>query len=87
MKDDDAILRDCNALDDAYAQAETQGSMEDDLARLIEVVNEITQNAPRYNIPTELMDRLINSADAVEAWMEETDDPRANGWVDDRGRP
>ena len=34
----------------------------------------------------DLIDRLEALTDSVLAWNE-TDDPRENGWVDDRGRP
>ena len=57
-----------------------------DLRRLLTICNLITQTVPKAYFP-QLFDDLLNATDAVEAWYENTDDPRENGWVDDKGRP
>ena len=40
----------------------------------------------RYGMEANRRERLVDAADAVDAWFE-SQDPRSMGWVDDRGRP
>jgi hypothetical protein len=70
-------------LDDCYAEAYAELSYEDDLNRLLSFCNKLTQQFPQAG----WRDELINLVDKVESYSDEVDDPRANGWVDDRGRP
>jgi hypothetical protein len=72
--------------DDYPPDAKFVSDFDSDIYELISVCKKITQTVPKAYFP-QLFDDLLNATDAVEAWYENTDDPRENGWVDDKGRP
>jgi hypothetical protein len=86
------LLAEAKALDDAYASA-ADGPAEAynrDLLALVVAARTVT-NAQHFASPEgkkEAMSYLVKALDQFEPWLDEqTDDPRANGWVDDKGRP
>ena len=76
---------------DDYPPAIAESDYDNDLKHLIAVCKKITQHVPenyfKFDSINNLFKDLLNATDAVEAWYENTDDPRENGWVDDKGRP
>ncbi len=84
------LLEDAEELDRAYAEANAndEGSMYADFERLIVVLNKLFKTVPRTAIPEKLYSDLYEATANAEAWLElGVDDPRANGWVNDRGLP
>lgn len=68
--------------DDYPECQQEQATPEADFGYLLRVVNDVLRQGL-----TELnRERLTRAAEQCDPWMD-TDDPRANGWVDDRGRP
>ena len=72
-------------VDKCYQESGDAEAFDNDVKRLVALCNKLTQGG--FILGDNNHEALVNAADAVEAWFDETDDPRANGWVDDKGRP
>lgn len=68
--------------DDYPEIQQEQATPEADFTHLLRVVNVVL----RQGLTDANRARLVEAAERCDPWLE-TDDPRANGWVDDRGRP
>lgn len=86
-KSDEQLLAESYALDRLYADAEQACSdgraeaYDKDLRALVDAARGVAEDFDlRY---------LREAVERFEPWLEEEDsqDPRENGWVDDRGRP
>jgi hypothetical protein len=72
--------------DDYPPDAKFVSDFDSDIYELISVCKKITQTVPKAYFP-QLFDELVNATDNVEVWYEHDDNPKANGWVDSKGRP
>lgn len=92
---DAKLLADAQALDEAYASATGPAeAYERDLRALVDAaqiavssMSAETQFIPLMDL-RRIRDGLRTALEQFEPWLEaDNDDPRANGWVDDKGRP
>ena len=78
-------------LNECYKESETEPDFDKDLKRLLEICKKINQSVPdrffAFKSINDLFRELLIATNVVEAWYENTDDPRENGWVDSKGRP
>ena len=89
------LLAEAKALDDAYAKdAALDEAYNHDLLALVQaariVVSAMSTGAKFIPLVDfqRVKDGLKTALEQFEPWLEErTDDPRTNGWVDDKGRP
>lgn len=78
------MRQDEDVFSDDYPECQQeQATPEADFAYLLKVANDILY---RGGLTDHNRKRLATAAERCDPWLE-TDDPRANGWVDDRGRP
>jgi hypothetical protein len=82
------LLAEAQALDEAYASATGPAEAYDrDLRALVDAARNVIENWPTSKLADSVND-LEGALEQFEPWLDEqTDDPRANGWVDDKGRP
>lgn len=80
-------------LDEAYASADAAPAEQynRDLRALVVAARAVT-NGAHFGSPAAMKQAhgfLAKALDQFEPWLDEEngDDPRANGWVDDKGRP
>lgn len=92
-KTDEQFLTESNALDEAYASADSSSAEQynRDLRALTAAARAVT-NGRHFGSPAAMkqaLDFLVEALDQFEPWLYEDDDqdPRAMGWVDDKGRP
>lgn len=91
METDEAPLKESQELDALHAELGEAEAYDRDLLDLVQAVRVIVNlhDNPMY-VQDRVREPLANLAaalDKLEPWLEEDDDPRAMGWVDDRGRP
>lgn len=80
------VLAECAALDEAYASAGEAEGYDRDLLALMAAAEEVTAKyAPTHGCTA--INRLRAALEQFQPWLEQDDDPRSMGWVDDKGRP
>lgn len=84
--DSDRLLVEVNELDDAYAGASLAECYDKDLLALVRAARAVVSRNHR-GADTETERALRVAVDQFEPWLEQDEDPRSMGWVDDRGRP
>lgn len=86
-RDEARLLAEANALDEAYADAVAfDGKMQaeaydKDLRALVAAARQVAEDFD--------LRHLMAVVEQFEPWLdgEDSQDPRANGWVDDKGQP
>lgn len=88
---DECLLEDAKELDEAYASVDSGEAYDRDLMSLVQAVRVLVN---LHDNPMHVQDRvreplatLSAALDQFEPWLEQDDDPRSMGWVDDKGRP
>ena len=76
------LLAEAKELDEAYASVDSGEAYDRDLMSLVQAARDIVANPAPMNV-----DALQKAIDQFEPWLEQDDDPRSMGWVDDKGRP
>lgn len=81
-------MKESEALDEAYGEAfsclSEGNSFDEDVQRLVNVSRKVMSQLPtNHPLYVKLADAIAN---VEEHFLEETEDPRAMGWVDDKGR-
>jgi hypothetical protein len=85
---DEAILAQAKALDEAYASATGPAEAFDkDLVALVRVARTLHNACKRDGIRITENDALGEALEQFEPWLEEDNDPRSMGWVNDKGLP
>ena len=83
---DAKLLADANALDELYASATGPGEAYDnDLLALVSAAHAVVGCTSEHRAMA--IAALDAALQAFEPWLEQDEDPRSMGWVDDRGRP
>ena len=85
----DQVLAEANALDEAYASATGPAEAYDrDLLTLVQAAQAAVKMHAALKVEGDEVKDLAAALEAFEPWLEQEDnDPRAMGWVDDKGRP
>lgn len=89
----DQVLAECAALDEAYAGTMPAEQYNADLLALVATARALVAHCEINNIAIRSpsknhLDDLTKALEQFEPWLDgDSDDPRANGWVDDKGRP
>jgi hypothetical protein len=85
---DEAILAQAKALDEAYASATGPAEAFDkDLVALVRAARTLHNACKRDGIRITENDALGEALEQFEPWLEEDNDPRSMGWVNDKGLP
>ena len=74
-------------INECYSEVGSAESWDYDVRKLLTVARKKLEMDRAGLVAPSLDDELEAAIEAVEAWYEETDDPRANGLVDYKGRP
>ena len=89
--DSDKLLAEVKALDEAYASAGEAEAYDRDLLAVVQALRDMVQcfdlsDAPQHN-DLEIWVAAKAALEQFEPWLEQDEDPRSMGWVDDKGRP
>ena len=81
------VLAETNELDASFVAAAEMPAeaFNKDLLALVEAVRDVVNQAVNEACP-EIVE-LAAALEQFEPWLEQDEDPRSMGWVDDRGRP
>lgn len=87
--DSDKLLAEVKALDEAYASADEAEAY--DLLAVVQTLRDIVQcfdlsDASQHN-DLEIWVAVKAALEQLEPWLEQDEDPRSIGWVDDKKRP
>lgn len=88
---DEQLLAEAKALDEAYASAGEGYSYDHDLLAVVQALRDMVQCFDVSDAPDHTDHEIWVAAKAAleqfEPWLEQDEDPRSMGWVDDKGRP
>jgi hypothetical protein len=83
---DEKLLAEAKELDEAYAIISEIGGYDRDLVALVEAAKAVLNNRDP-SLAAQIEFALGRAIEQFEPWLEQDEDPRSMGWVDDKGRP